>query len=103
SENVPEGYLFLCPLEDFQSNDGTYLATPELPAYWSLNPTGGSRLRPEDASRLGFQSFTLKLEAHGKSWPENVYAALGRFHAGKGFDPNSQDVAQHLGHPIFEL
>ncbi|KAJ7104868.1 hypothetical protein C8R44DRAFT_559322, partial [Mycena epipterygia] len=71
--------------------------------YWSLDPTGGSRLCPEDTSRLGFPSLEFKIEVHAFSWPENVYAALSRFHAGKGFDPNSQDIARHLGHPIFEL
>ncbi|KAJ7104858.1 hypothetical protein C8R44DRAFT_715545 [Mycena epipterygia] len=103
AEDLPEGYLFLCPFEDLRSTDGTWLATTECPAYWSLDPAGGSRLRPEDASNLGFLSFTLTSEAQGYSWPENMYAALSRFHAGKGFDPNSQDIARHLGYPIFEL
>ncbi|KAJ7104851.1 hypothetical protein C8R44DRAFT_564569, partial [Mycena epipterygia] len=102
-ENIPEGYLFLWPLEDFRSNNGTWLATPECPAYWSLDPSGGNRLCPEDASRLGFPSFEFKMDVHVFSWPENVYAALSRFHTGKGFDPNSQDIARHLGHPLYEV
>ncbi|KAJ7104863.1 hypothetical protein C8R44DRAFT_746126 [Mycena epipterygia] len=102
-QNIPEGYLFLCPLEDFQSNNGTRLATPECPAYWSFDPAGGSRLCPEDASNLGFPSLEFNMDVHVRSWHENVYAALSRFHVGKGFDLNSQDIARHLGYPIFEL
>ncbi|KAJ7104838.1 hypothetical protein C8R44DRAFT_332464 [Mycena epipterygia] len=102
-QNIPEGYLFLCPLEDFQSNNGTRLATPECPAYWSFDPAGGSRLCPEDASNLGFPSLEFNMDVHVRSWHENVYAALSHFHAGKGFDPNSPDIARHLGYPIFEL
>ncbi|KAJ7104879.1 hypothetical protein C8R44DRAFT_886905 [Mycena epipterygia] len=102
-ENLLEGYLFLCPLEDLRSNDGTWLVTTECPAYWSLNSSGGHRLCPEDASNLGFPSLEFTMQAEVSSWPENVYAALSRFHAGKGFDPNSQDIARHLGHPTLEL
>ncbi|KAJ7104875.1 hypothetical protein C8R44DRAFT_561038, partial [Mycena epipterygia] len=102
-ENLPEGYFFLCPLEDLRSNDGAWLATTEHPAYWSLDPTGGIRLCPEDASRLGFPFFEFKITVLVFSWPENVYAGFSRFHAGKGFDPNSQDIARHLGHQIYEL
>ncbi|KAJ7104832.1 hypothetical protein C8R44DRAFT_681630, partial [Mycena epipterygia] len=102
-ENLPEGYLFLCPLADLRSNDGTWLTTTECPVYWSLDPAGGSRLCPEDASRLGFPSFEFKMDVYGSSWPENVYAALSRFHMAKEFDPNSQDIARHLGHPLYEL
>ncbi|KAJ7104845.1 hypothetical protein C8R44DRAFT_550953, partial [Mycena epipterygia] len=102
-ENIPEGYLFLWPLEDFRSNNGTLLATPECPAYWALDPSGGRRLYPENASNLGFPSLQFTMEAEVSSWPENVYKALSRFHAGKGFDPNSQDIARHLAHPLYEL
>ncbi|KAJ7104842.1 hypothetical protein C8R44DRAFT_886878 [Mycena epipterygia] len=102
-ENIPTGYLFLCPSEDLRSNDGAWLATTECPAYWSLDSAGGSRLCPEDATRLGFPSFALTSEARVSSWDEDAYVALSRFHSGKGFDPNSQDIARHLGYPIFEL
>ncbi|KAJ7104834.1 hypothetical protein C8R44DRAFT_332454 [Mycena epipterygia] len=102
-ENLPEGYLFLCPSEDLRSKDGAWLATTECPAYWSLDPSGSDSLVPEDASRLGFLSFEFKMEVHVQSWHEDVYAALSRFHAGKGFDLNSQDVARHLGHLLYEL
>ncbi|KAJ7127728.1 hypothetical protein C8R44DRAFT_667171, partial [Mycena epipterygia] len=102
-ENLPEGYLFLCPLEDLRDNDGNFLRNPECLGYWSLNPSGIQRLSPEEASSLGFPSLELKMEVTAISWDESVYAALSRFHAGKGFDPNSQDIAQHLEYPLYEL
>lgn len=37
------------------------------------------------------------------SWDERIYAALSRFHAGKGFNPYSQDVARNLKHPLYEI
>ncbi|KAF7353337.1 hypothetical protein MSAN_01521900 [Mycena sanguinolenta] len=37
------------------------------------------------------------------SWDNSVYEGLRRFHQGKGFDPDSQDLARHLGYPLFEL
>ncbi|KAJ7127747.1 hypothetical protein C8R44DRAFT_545225, partial [Mycena epipterygia] len=97
SENLPEGYLFLCPLEDLQDDTGRWLRNPECPAYWSINPSGSQRLSPEEASRLGFPSLTLERVIWRRSWTENVYTALSHFHAAKGFDPNSQDLARNLG------
>ncbi|KAJ7090022.1 hypothetical protein C8R44DRAFT_861391 [Mycena epipterygia] len=102
SENLPEGYLLLCPLEDLRDNDGTFLQNPECPGYWSLNPSGIQRLSPEEVSSFGFPCLELEVEVSGYSWDEDVYAALSRFHAGKGFDPNSQDLAQHLRQPLYK-
>ncbi|KAJ7094190.1 hypothetical protein C8R44DRAFT_387016 [Mycena epipterygia] len=102
-EKIPEGYLFLCPVEHLRDDMGRWVPNPECPAYWSLDPSGNQRLSPEEAFRLGFPSFELDVTVVMKSWHESVYAALSRFHAGKGFDPNSQDLARHLGYPLYEL
>ncbi|KAJ7127695.1 hypothetical protein C8R44DRAFT_701210 [Mycena epipterygia] len=100
---LPEGYLFLCPLEDLQDDTGRWLPNPEGSAYWSLDPSGRERLSPDAAGRLGFPFVELEMDVDTRAWDESVYAALGRFHAGKGFDPNSRDVARHLGQPLYEL
>ncbi|KAJ7095655.1 hypothetical protein C8R44DRAFT_718234 [Mycena epipterygia] len=100
---VPEGYLFLCPMEDLRSENGTWLQYPECPAYWSLDHSGNTRLSSEEASRLGFPSLQFEMEVEAKSWHTSVYEALGCFHSGKGFDPNSQDIARHLEHQIYVL
>ncbi|KAJ7079692.1 hypothetical protein C8R44DRAFT_722868 [Mycena epipterygia] len=102
-ENLPEGFLLLCPLEDLRDDGGKWLSKPECPAYWSLDPSGSQRLSTEEASNVGFPSLNLETYVYSKSWDESVYAALSHFHAGKGFDPNSQDIARHLGYALYEL
>ncbi|KAF8129392.1 hypothetical protein K438DRAFT_1644773, partial [Mycena galopus ATCC 62051] len=101
--NLPEGYLFLCPLEDLQDKSGRWLPSPECPAYWSLDPSGRQRLSPEEAYGLGFPPLQLEVEFRGWSWHENVYAALSRFHAAKGFDPHTQNLARNYGFPLYQL
>ncbi|KAJ7090015.1 hypothetical protein C8R44DRAFT_720368 [Mycena epipterygia] len=103
SEYLPDGYLFLCPLEDLQDDTGKWISNPECPAYWSLDPSGSEKLSPEEASSFGFPSPKVKMYIGTRAWDENIYAALTRFHAGKGFDPNSKDIAQHLGFPLYEI
>jgi hypothetical protein len=43
------------------------------------------------------------MEVWGKSWDASVYTGLRQFHQAKGFDPDSQDVARHLGQPLYQL
>ncbi|KAJ6452822.1 hypothetical protein C8R45DRAFT_847556, partial [Mycena sanguinolenta] len=71
--------------------------------YWSLDPFGIDRLSSEDATRLGFPSFELTTNAVGSYWHASVYEGLRQFHQAKGFDPYSQDVARHLGRPLYQV
>jgi hypothetical protein len=57
----------------------------------------------EDATALGFPSISLSTNVYGRSWDASVYAGLRQFHQAKGFDPDSQDVARHLHHPLWQL
>ncbi|KAF7374233.1 hypothetical protein MSAN_00306100 [Mycena sanguinolenta] len=100
--NIPHGFLFFCPPEDFRTGP-TSLKWPDCPVYWSLDPTGAERLAPEEAISLGFPSFLLSIRIYGRSWDASVYAGLRQFHTAKGFDPDSQDVARHLGHKLYRL
>ncbi|KAJ7022941.1 hypothetical protein C8F04DRAFT_921710, partial [Mycena alexandri] len=95
-------YLFLCPGKDFRTGQ-TSLKLPNCPAYWSLDPLGAEHLSTEQATQLGFPSFQLTMEFAGASWDASVYTGLRQFHQAKGFDPESQDVARHLGEPLFRL
>ncbi|KAJ7458674.1 hypothetical protein B0H11DRAFT_185105 [Mycena galericulata] len=52
---------------------------------------------------LGFPSIELKTKVYGMYWDASVYAGLHKFHEGKGFDPDSQDVARHLEQPLYKL
>ncbi|KAF7340647.1 hypothetical protein MSAN_02136700 [Mycena sanguinolenta] len=98
----PAGFLFLCPKEDFHIDPSTF-CWPTTPAYWSLDPSGIDRLSPGDATQLGFPLFELTTTAVGYSWNPSVYEGLRHFHEAKGFDPYSQDVARHLGYPLYRL
>ncbi|KAJ7822208.1 hypothetical protein B0H14DRAFT_2238523, partial [Mycena olivaceomarginata] len=71
--------------------------------YWTLDAAGGDRLSPEEAKHLGFPALFFSAHAHQISWDRSVYAGLRQFHAGKGFDPESQDIARHVGVPLYQL
>jgi len=98
----PTGYLFLCPPMDLQTGPSSF-RWPDYPAYWSLDPLGAEHLSMEDATQLGFPSIELITEVNGRCWDESVYTGLRQFHRAKGFDPDSQDVALHLGYPLYQL
>lgn len=101
--DVPAGYLFVCQMDRTETDNGTRLQFPDHPAYWSLNPSGREHLSAEEARCLGFPYIELTVLAFGRSWNDNVYAGLSQFHRGKGFDPDTQDIARHLGYPFYQL
>lgn len=101
-EEPPAGYLFLCPPEDFSTGQNS-CRWPDCPAFWSLDPSGAERPSAEEAVRLGFPTIQLTKAIYGKSWDGTVYTGLRQFHKAKGFDPDSQEVARHLGHALFQI
>ncbi|KAJ7664144.1 hypothetical protein B0H17DRAFT_1019734 [Mycena rosella] len=103
AEIEPASYLFLCPLEEFRSDKPNRYKHPDCPAYWSLDPSGAQRLSTEEAENLGFPSIELTMSVHLQTWDARVYEGLSQFHEGKGFDPHSQDIALHLGYPLYQL
>ncbi|KAF7346963.1 hypothetical protein MVEN_01449000 [Mycena venus] len=98
----PAGFLFLCPQDDFQTRPSSY-CWPEYPAYWSLDPSGDERLITEDAIRLGFPSLQLRTVVWLRSWDTAIYAGLRLVHQAKGFDPDSQEIAEHIGYPLYQF
>ncbi|KAF7340638.1 hypothetical protein MSAN_02135700 [Mycena sanguinolenta] len=100
--NPPEGFLFLCPQEDFQTGPSSFCC-PACPAYWSLDPSGIDRLSSEVAAQLVFPPFELTVTVHSSSWDASVYEGLRQFHEAKGFDPYSQDVALLLDYLFYRL
>ncbi|KAK7027656.1 hypothetical protein R3P38DRAFT_3354652 [Favolaschia claudopus] len=96
------GFLFLCPSQSFQVGPVSFRC-PENVGYWSLNPSGGDQLSVEQASELGFPAICVSLSGHGTAWSDTIYTGLRQFHQGKGFDPDSQDLARHLGVPLYQL
>ncbi|KAJ7211459.1 hypothetical protein C8J57DRAFT_1483851 [Mycena rebaudengoi] len=103
ANDIPHGYLFLCPLQDLRGSCPSEFRYPACPAYWSLDPSGTQRLGSEEAERLGFPSFTLRTSIWIYSWDDLAYAGIAEFHQAKCFDPYSQDVARELGYPLFEV
>ncbi|KAF8181426.1 hypothetical protein K438DRAFT_1183551 [Mycena galopus ATCC 62051] len=99
----PEGFLFLCPSEDFRIGDTLSFKWPDCPAYWSFDPSGTEHLSADEAVSFGFPTLVFSRIIGGDRWDANVYASLRRFHQAKGFDPDSQGVARHLGYPLYEL
>ncbi|KAK6996463.1 hypothetical protein R3P38DRAFT_1962243 [Favolaschia claudopus] len=97
-----KGYLFLCPTQDFQIGPGSF-KWPDCPAYWSLDPLGGQRLSAEEAGKLGFPTIEISTDVWGISGDDAAYAGLAEFHQIKGFDPETQDVARHLGLALYQF
>ncbi|KAJ7101828.1 hypothetical protein C8R43DRAFT_1047694 [Mycena crocata] len=95
-------YLFICPSNDFQIGPCSF-RWPHRAAYWSLDSSGVEPLSPEQADKLGLPPIQLNTTVNGIFWDSSVYAGLRQFHEGKGFDPYSQNVAQRLGYPLYEL
>ncbi|KAF7334332.1 hypothetical protein MSAN_02378000 [Mycena sanguinolenta] len=101
----PKGYLFVCPAQDFRigPENANLYQWPACPAYWSLDPFGAARLSTQDAESLGFPAIHIETIIAGESWYRSVYEGLRRFHEGKGFDPDSREVARQLGYPLYEV
>ncbi|KAJ6461481.1 hypothetical protein C8R47DRAFT_106624 [Mycena vitilis] len=96
------GWLFVCPDSQLRSGPCSY-RWPECAAYWSFDPFGAQRLSKEEAEDAGFPVIKLELKVSGSWWDASDYAGLWRFHEGKGFAPDSQEIARHLGHPLYQL
>ncbi|KAJ7677086.1 hypothetical protein DFH06DRAFT_618287 [Mycena polygramma] len=101
TEDVPVGFLFLCPTDDFRISTSS-VGWPACPAYWSLDPSGTHSLSTEEANKAGFPELQVKTSILGQSWDSSVYAGLCKFHRANGFDPYGQDVARHLGHKLWQ-
>jgi hypothetical protein len=102
-DNVPPGYLFLCPLAELQSDVPPSFQIPHCPAYWSLDPLGVEHLSAHEAKDLGFPTIRVEMRLGGYYWSGSVYAGLRQFHHVKGFEPDSEDLARHLGYPLCEV
>ncbi|KAF7337146.1 hypothetical protein MVEN_02152600 [Mycena venus] len=100
--DCPSGFLFLCPENHFRIRPSSF-AWPDSPAYWSIDSLGVNRLSTEEATQLGFPTIQLNTVIEGYYWDDSIYAGLRQFHKAKGFDPDSQDIAKRLEHPLYQL
>jgi hypothetical protein len=103
TDNLPPGYLFLCPSAELGVDAPTSLRIPARPAYWSRELSGIDQLSDEEAEDLGFPPVRLQKWVELNSWDASVYDGICQFHAAKGFDPYSQQVATELGYPLLQV
>ncbi|KAF8214550.1 hypothetical protein K438DRAFT_1955600 [Mycena galopus ATCC 62051] len=101
--DLPPGYLFLCPLAEFETDITGCFTIPECTAYWSVDPSGAERLSTEEARTLGLPEIHSWMQVWGKYWDSSDYDGIWQFHKAKAFDPYSQDVAIELGYPLFQV
>ncbi|KAJ6526428.1 hypothetical protein B0H19DRAFT_1197395 [Mycena capillaripes] len=99
TQECPEGFLFLCPVEDFEITP-TSFCWPEDRAYWSRDPSGGERLSAEEATNLGFPSLKFNTRIKALSWDSSVYDGLRQFQIAQGFDPDTQEYAQRSNYSL---
>ncbi|KAK7035606.1 hypothetical protein R3P38DRAFT_2517638, partial [Favolaschia claudopus] len=97
-----DAFLFLCPPQSLQVGPASFKC-PGCVGYWSLDPLGVDRLSPEQAAELAFPTISISIRGRVRFWSDTAYAGLRQFHQGKGFNPNSQDLARHLGVPLYQL
>ncbi|KAJ7694266.1 hypothetical protein B0H14DRAFT_3044194 [Mycena olivaceomarginata] len=64
--------------------------------YWSLDPTGNTRMTPDECDSLGLPRLKARF------WHEYHCDAIREFFEAKGFDPESRDVTRLLGLPLAE-
>ncbi|KAJ7697784.1 hypothetical protein B0H16DRAFT_818570 [Mycena metata] len=100
-DTTPPCYLFLCPLGHLRPD--THSGTFNWLAYWSFDPTGFQRLSADEARVGGLPTIEVGKEVDGIWWDSTVYDGIRQFHEAKGFDPDTQDVAEYLGYPLFKL
>ncbi|KAJ6532589.1 hypothetical protein B0H19DRAFT_451036 [Mycena capillaripes] len=102
-DNLPPGYLFLCPLTEFQTELPGHCGIPACAAYWSRDPSGAERLSAEEAKNAGFPDIEFCMWSWGRAWDDGVYTGIRQFHQAKGFGPYSQEVAIELGYPLLQV
>lgn len=97
----PIPYLFLPPPEISSSRTRTIVSLPDLP-YWSCHRLG-TVTYTNATSGLALPEVQVDFGASLSSFNPLHYHALRNFHTAKGFNPYSQDIARHLGLPLYEL
>ncbi|KAJ7926874.1 hypothetical protein B0H13DRAFT_2313132 [Mycena leptocephala] len=85
-----EGFLFLCPGNDTRAGPSTF-SWPDCRAYWTLDPMGAELLSIEEANDFGVPSVTRSTRI------------LGDHGTPACFDPDTLELTQQLGLPIYQL
>ncbi|KAK7001908.1 hypothetical protein R3P38DRAFT_1775448 [Favolaschia claudopus] len=99
----PDAYLFLPPQSAFLTSDRTRIQYPSLTPFWSRDPGGGERLSEEEAVYLGLPTIEIEIEVKHALLCDGVHEALCEFYQGKGFDPDSAQIAKQLNLPMMHF
>ncbi|KAJ7762194.1 hypothetical protein B0H16DRAFT_529216 [Mycena metata] len=94
-------FLFLSPIAAGH-NPGLWGPAYPAPAFWSLEPSGSHGLLFEDAQALGLPTLSVSASIRGYRWSTEIYRGLVEFQRGKGFNPDSLNVALHCGLPLYQ-
>ncbi|EIM85294.1 uncharacterized protein STEHIDRAFT_111899 [Stereum hirsutum FP-91666 SS1] len=100
-------YVFIRDVEINIYDDTSLLTTPEL--YWASDPEGVVRWTEEELTEYlaawDLQTSDLILKAWYRSycWDKEDLDALREAHQLCGLDPDSDEIAKALGHPILEV
>ncbi|KAJ7064452.1 hypothetical protein C8F01DRAFT_1229068, partial [Mycena amicta] len=99
-DNVPHGYLFCRP-----TGPRRWLPKKPFQVFWSLDPQGREQLSWKEARKQGFPRLIISndFSTYQRQWDASVYEEIRAMHIAKGFNPDSQDLARHLGYLLFEL
>ncbi|KAK6966768.1 hypothetical protein R3P38DRAFT_3152229 [Favolaschia claudopus] len=98
--SISEAILFIPPRSAFLTPDGTRLQYPAEQPYW-FDTWHQESLSADKAERLGLPVIELSIDFESVYLDKSTLELIRAFHQGKGFDPDSQNIAKHLGHPLY--
>ncbi|KAK1219689.1 hypothetical protein PQX77_017584 [Marasmius sp. AFHP31] len=106
--DAPECYLFVLPppqLPDMRPDVTAWLRKPaESLYYWSLDPTGDSRMPEAQRIALDLPSFHRSISPlHSAHWKAEVYDLARQWQEVQGFDPTTTDFSRSMRLPILEI
>ncbi|KAK1215932.1 hypothetical protein PQX77_021444 [Marasmius sp. AFHP31] len=108
--DAPECYLFVLPPPQLPDTSPDLAAWRRAPVeslyYWSLDPTGDSRMPKVQRTALGLPSFHQSIEPLcplGHHWKAEIYDLARQWQEAQGFDPTTTDFARSIGEPILEI
>ncbi|KAJ7768010.1 hypothetical protein B0H14DRAFT_358721 [Mycena olivaceomarginata] len=98
-------YLFLFPPQvKILDNQLTVINLPDAEKYyWAFDPAGLDQLTHEIAEDIGLPTPEFRIEPWGLLLEEEETNLIHEFHAAKGFDPESQDVAVVVRCPLVDI
>ncbi|KAK7001948.1 hypothetical protein R3P38DRAFT_3367905 [Favolaschia claudopus] len=94
-------FLFLPPYNTFLSADLTRYGFPREGSYWSFDPCGNDRLSANEALNLGLPQARIDISVTHYFVDDAFLKDVHAFHARKGFDPDRQEIAEHLGLALY--